>query len=153
MGSCIKLTLKKEIMIKKLARKILKDEIAAIEDRLAVMTSAARVLKGQNELLEDYMAPRKNFHIVPEKLTPEEQETIGHFVDTSILDLLSKWFRAQSDINNDFLVHSAGKTPEEQALWRAAILVYEDWNNFLLHCQNIYKRKENALLKAKEKNL
>lgn len=142
-------------MLKKFAEWILREDIKYLRSDLESSRNLNRILRETFEEVKDEaekaLTPKKNYNITPEKLTVEDQQIIGKFVDTQILDLLSKWFKAQADNNNDYLVHSAAKSPEEQAVWRAAILVYEDWYNFLAHCKAIFNRSENALHKSGKK--
>lgn len=134
-------------ILKRLARKILKEELYEMEVKYQNALIAGRVLKEQNDILEEAREPRMNYAITPVKLTHEEQEIVGRFSETPIMELLSKWFMAQANSNNNYLVHSVADSPEQKALWNTSVLVYEDWHNFLLNCKSIHQRQENLNLK------
>lgn len=94
--------------------------------------------------------PPMNYNLAPVDLTNDEVATFGKFVDSAILDLISKWMLYQCEVNNDLLVHSKGESKEKEALWRTAVLVYEDWIQFLNYAKAIHKRMEGAEAKKKE---
>lgn len=134
-------------MLKRLARKILKDDFTALDAIVESQESdSSRLSNVINQLSKENDALRKNrpyrnYSFAPESLTSDDQQTIGEFTDTPIFDLFSKWFKAKADQNNDLLLHTDKASDEQKALWRLAVLMYDDWNVFSKHCKQIAESK------------
>ena len=136
-------------MIKKLARFILKNEIKqkdqftdqllTNEDRLNDLVNK---LNKENYALRNNRLPRE-YAFAPEFLTAEEQEIIGDYVETPIIDLITKWFKAKADQNNDLLLHNT-QDPAKQEKFKLAVLMYDDWRMFIKNCQNQFDRRKEA---------
>jgi len=91
-------------------------------------------LNAENASLKENR-PYRDVAFAPTQITSEEQKTIGDFIDTPILDLISKWFKSKADQNNDLLLHSSKANDEQKCLYRLAVLMWEDWKMFITHCE------------------
>lgn len=90
------------------------------------------IVNGLQEELESREIREYNF--IPESITAEEQKIIGECPD-DILELIHKWMKFKADHNNDLLVHSFNTNPELTAIYKTAILVYDDWGRFVKQCR------------------
>jgi hypothetical protein len=142
-------------MIKELAKWILRkergDEDAfiqnLIESEKASKNSEQRLSELVNRLSKELVAVKKGrmpreYAFAPESLTTEEQATIGAFVDTDVFNLYNKWFKFKADQNNDLYLHEKGASDEQRALWKLAVLMYDDWRTFNKHCLQVYDKSE-----------
>jgi len=144
-------------MIKKLAKYILGGEIKNLENRLNAQISSNLALAQQNRRLEEIVNTwekedivAREYSFAPKSLEQDEMETIGRYVETPILALIGKWFKSRADQNNDLLVHNLDANDEKKALYRIAVLVYDDWLMFTQKCAQMYDKAEKAD-KSKEK--
>jgi len=114
------------------------DVISMKDDEIQRLVATINALNSDNRRLKQEIRDGKpilNYNFTPENLTSEEQELIGKYSDSEILDLISKWLLHQCETNNDLLVHSCDESMEKQALWKASVRVYEDWYQFLKFCK------------------
>ena len=118
-------------------------EIDKLNDELLTQEDTNRAL---NDVLNDIKETGfvRQFKLTPNKLTVDEQKTLGKYVDTPILRLITKWFEEKADENNQLLLHSKedhwGEKPQ---LFKLATLVYEDWMMLMNHCQGTFNRDQN----------
>ena len=97
------------------------------------------ILTEENRQLRENRLPRE-YTFVPIGLTSEEQEIVGSASEGRFAELVTKWFKSQADKNNDLLIHGHSLTVEQQALFKTAVLMYEDWFSFLQNCRGVYNR-------------
>lgn len=139
-------------MIKRLARFILKKDIEKSNESVDRLISANLNLRTQvdrlSEIINKYSAERvineqrdvREYVFSPQSLTGEEQLIVGKFVGNPLMEMLTKWFKSRADQNNDMLIHNTDATDEKKALWRIAVLVYEDWYMFVKNCGQMYEK-------------
>lgn len=144
-------------MIKKLARHILKNELKRDGDlfdkvlnaHLKTSEELKRLEKVLNEM-EKVERQIREYSFSPGTMEADDIEIIGRMGDSPLVSLISKWFKAKADQNNDMLIHNVDATDEKKSLWRIAVLVYEDWYMFIKNCQQMAdkaKKKEDKKVK------
>jgi len=117
---------------------------------IATMQATINALNEDNKRLRETGFVRK-FKLTPNKLSVDEQKTIGKYVDTPILRLISKWFEEKADENNQMLLHAKQEdNGQSTELWKLATLVYEDWMMLMNHCAGTFKREQDKIAKQKE---
>ena len=138
-------------MLKRLAKRILKKELEVLNETLKnSLRSEKRLSEIINELNQEEIEDRemRKYCFAPKSLTAEEQEIIGDFVETPIIELLSKWFKLKADQNNDILQHGNLDQIQDAKL-KVAVLMYDDRKMFIENCQKIYE-KSNPKEKKKK---
>ena len=120
-----------------------------IENLIAENNSLKTQIDRLSELINMYSAERdkareiREYIFSPLSLTSEEQTIIGKFICTPLVELLTKWFKSRADQNNDMFIHNADASDEKKALWRTAVLIYEDWYMFMKNCGQLWEKSEN----------
>ena len=120
-----------------------------IENLIAENNSLKTQIDRLSELINMYSAERdkareiREYIFSPLSLTSEEQTIIGKFIGTPLVELLTKWFKSRADQNNDMFIHNADASDEKKALWRTAVLIYEDWYMFMKNCGQLWEKSEN----------
>ncbi|MBU0712418.1 hypothetical protein KKA87_10950 [bacterium] len=135
--------------MKKVAEKVLEDEINSREELVASLSRENVYLSENLGRLEKIInawehedREMREYTFAPKNLTNEESEIVGKYVGSPIMELISKWFKARADQNNDMLVHNMDASDEKKALWRIAVLAYEDWYMFTKNCGQLYEKAQ-----------
>lgn len=106
------------------------------------LNNLVNALNKENAELKEQLKPRE-YVFAPDGLTNEEQEIIGKYVGTPLIELIEKWLKSKADINNDLLLHNSKNDPIMEAKFKLAVLMYDDWRMFIKNCKQIFDKTED----------
>jgi len=108
-------------MIKKLAKYILKDELADNE----------RLLDRQDEIIhamleDEQELPVRGYVFDIDMLGQDDRDLLGKFYDHPVIEVLKKSFKVKADENCDKLIHFQEESEFKRAQWALAVRIYDD---------------------------